>query len=78
MLLHSCPKILKISLTVQSFRTDKIFILNVSKENNSEIKKRWSYGSCSLPIVRLSFISVSSFMKTSILVGWLFLGLTAL
>ena len=38
MLLHMCPKILKISLTVQSFRTDTIFILNIPKENNSEIK----------------------------------------
>ena len=29
-------KIMKISLTVQSFRTDTIFILNIPKENNSE------------------------------------------
>ena len=27
---------MKISLTVQSFRTDTIFILNIPKENNSE------------------------------------------
>ena len=27
---------MKISLTVQSFRTDTIFILNIHKENNSE------------------------------------------
>ena len=45
-------------------RTDTIFILNIPKENNSE-KRRWSYGSCSLPIVRLSFIFVPSFMKIS-------------
>ena len=29
---------MKISLTVQSCRTDKIFILNIPKENNSEKK----------------------------------------
>ena len=38
MLLHICSKIMKISLTVQSCRTDKIFILNIPKENNSEKK----------------------------------------
>ena len=38
MLLHICSKIMKISLTVQSFRTDTIFILNIPKENNSENK----------------------------------------
>ena len=27
---------MKISLTVQSFRTDTIFILNIPKKNNSE------------------------------------------
>ena len=27
---------MKISMTVQSFRTDTIFILNIPKENNSE------------------------------------------
>ena len=32
--------IMKISLTVQSFRTNTIFILNIPKENNSE-KKWW-------------------------------------
>ena len=32
MLLHICS----ITLTVQSFRTDAIFILNIPKENNSE------------------------------------------
>ena len=36
MLLHICSKIMKISLTVQSFRTDTIFILNIPKETNSE------------------------------------------
>ena len=38
MLLHICSKIIKISLTVQSFRTDTIFILNtnIPYENNSE------------------------------------------
>ena len=40
MLLHICSKIMKISLKVQSFRTDAIFILNISKENNSEKKGR--------------------------------------
>ena len=35
MLLHICSKIMKISLTVQSFRTDTIFILNIPMENNS-------------------------------------------
>ena len=39
MLLHICSKIMRISLTVQSFRTDTIFILNIPKENNSEKKK---------------------------------------
>ena len=34
---------MKISLTVQSFRIDKIFLLNITKKNNSE-KKWWSYG----------------------------------
>ena len=29
---------MKVSLTVQSFRTDTIFILNIPKENNSEKK----------------------------------------
>ena len=42
MLLNICSKIMKISLTVQSFRTDIIFILNISEENNSK------NGSCSL------------------------------
>ena len=36
MLLHICSKIMKIYLTVQSFRSDTIFILNIPKENNSE------------------------------------------
>ena len=35
MLLHICSKVMKISLTVQSFRTDTSFILNIPKENNS-------------------------------------------
>ena len=38
MLLHICSKIMKVSLTVQSFRTATIFILNIPKENNSEKK----------------------------------------
>ena len=38
MMPHICSKIVKISLTVQSFRTDTIFILNIPKENNSEKK----------------------------------------
>ena len=38
MLHHICSKIMKISLTVQSFRTDTIFILNIPKENSSEKK----------------------------------------
>ena len=33
MLLHICSKIMTVSLTVQSFRTDTIFTLNVPKEN---------------------------------------------
>ena len=36
MLLHICSKIMEVSLTVQSFRTDTIFILNIPEENNSE------------------------------------------
>ena len=36
MLLHICSNIMKISLTVQSFRTDTIFKLNIPKENNAE------------------------------------------
>ena len=36
MLLHICSKIVKISLTVQSFRIDIIFILNIPEENNSK------------------------------------------
>ena len=38
MLLHICSKIMEVSLTIQSFRTDTIFILNNPKENNSEKK----------------------------------------
>ena len=38
MLLHICSKIMKISLTVQSFRSDTIFIPNIPEENNSETK----------------------------------------
>ena len=38
MSLHICSKMMKISLTVESFRTDTIFILNIPKENNSEKK----------------------------------------
>ena len=37
MLLHICSKIMIISLTVQSFTNDTIFILNIPK-NNSEKK----------------------------------------
>ena len=36
MLLHICSNIMKISLTVKSFRTDTNFILNIPTENNSE------------------------------------------
>ena len=35
-LLHICSKIMKVSLAVQSFKTDTIFILNIPKENNSD------------------------------------------
>ena len=35
MLLHICLKIMKVSLTVQNFRTDTIFKLYIPKENNS-------------------------------------------
>ena len=42
--------IVKISLTVQSFRTVTIFIPNIPKDNNYE-KKMVGYGSYSLPIV---------------------------
>ena len=38
MLLHICSKIMKISMTVQSFRNDTIFILIIPKENYSEKK----------------------------------------
>ena len=38
MFLHICSKIMKVSLTVQSFRTDTIFILKIPKKNNSEKK----------------------------------------
>ena len=41
---------MKISLSVHSFRTDIIFIINITRENNSA-KKMVSYGSCSLHIV---------------------------
>ena len=36
MMLYICSKFMKISLTVQSFRTDTISILNITKENNYE------------------------------------------
>ena len=54
MLLHICSKIMKISLTVQSFRTDKIFIPNIPKENNSE-KKMGSHEALFVP----SFMKIS-------------------
>ena len=38
MFLHICSKIMKISLTVQSFRTDTIFVLNIPMETNCEKK----------------------------------------
>ena len=43
---------MKISLTVQSFRTDTIFILNNPKENNSEknMVKLWFLFSAYCPI----------------------------
>ena len=40
MLLHIYSKIMKVSLSVPSFRTDTIFVLNIPKENNSESNKR--------------------------------------
>ena len=53
---------MKVSLTVQSFRTDKIFILNVPKENNSERKmvELWFLFSAYCP---MKFIFVPSFIK---------------
>ena len=36
MLLDICSKIMKISLTVQRFRTNTIFILHIPNESNSE------------------------------------------
>ena len=36
MLHHIYSKIMKISLTVQSFRTNTIFILNIPKENSEK------------------------------------------
>ena len=36
MSLHICSKIMKFFSTVQSFRTDLSFILNIPKENNSK------------------------------------------
>ena len=38
MLLYICSKIMKISLTVQSFRIDRILVLNIPKKQNSEKK----------------------------------------
>ena len=38
MLLYIGSKIMKISVTVQSFKNETISILNIPKENNSEIK----------------------------------------
>ena len=63
MLLDIYSKIMKDSLTVQSFRTDIIFILNIPipKENNSEKKKWWHYGSvlCILSDEALHLFQVS-------------------
>ena len=52
------------SWTVQTFRTDTIFILNIPKENYFE-KKMVELWFLLLHIVRLSFIFVPSFMKIS-------------
>ena len=69
MLLHISSKIMKVSLTVQSFRTDRIFILNILKGIILK-KKWWSYGFCSL--VRCSCIFVPTFMKISMtVIGWI-------
>ena len=50
-LLYVCSKIMNISLTVQSFRIDTIFILNISKENDSEkMVELWYLFSAYCPI----------------------------
>ena len=56
MLLHICSKIMKrLSLTVQSFRTDSVCILNIPKENNSELEncvcKTQVMPPCSKPVL---------------------------
>ena len=63
MLLHICSNTMKISLTVQSFRTDTIFILNIPKENNlNKNGGLWFVFSTYCP---MNFIFVPSFMKIS-------------
>ena len=71
MMVYIFSKIMKVSLTVQCFRTDTIFILNIPKENNSEKRKWWSYFPCFLHIIRGSFIHVfvPNFMKISMTVS---------
>ena len=64
MLLHISPNIIKISLTVQSFRTDTMFIQNIPKKNNSDKNVGLWFLFCAY--CPISFIFVASFMKTSI------------
>ena len=59
MLLHICLTIMKISLTVQSFRTGTIFILNIPKENNSEKRLVMVLVLCILPDEALYMFQVS-------------------
>ena len=47
MLLYICSKVMKFSLTVQSFRTDTIFILNIPKEKMVEL---WFLFSANCPM----------------------------
>ena len=77
MLLHIYSKIMKISSTVQSLRTDKIFILNIRKEINSEKKMfgLWFLFSAYCPMM----LYICSKVHEISMVGWLVvLGLTAL
>ena len=64
MLLHICPNIMKISLTVQSFKTDTMFIQNSPKENNSDKNVGLWFLFCAY--CPISFIFVASCMKISI------------
>ena len=38
MMLYNCSKFMKISLTIKSFGTNTIFLLNITNQNNSEKK----------------------------------------